>query len=342
MALGQGFKTTMGIGKEAGVYGTAAPALATNMIPFESESLEKSFARIRSDILRGEAGRRVDVQGNQFVSGTIPVTVTYDSINSTWGRWFGTDLLLNLAMGAAAYSTHVVSLTFSNNSTEIFTLAMTKDVSVWQFQGGKIGDWRLMGNKTDPVKAEFDMTFYDLARGTTNINTAATLATLEGLFFAPAYIRHRDLTFRVGPSTATLSTSHNVRIDDWRLEVNQNFITDDYGSGSKRPLEPVKNGFREVAFSITVPRYENDNFANWSTNDTKLQADLTYINSTQQFIVEIPTLKISGFGAPVGGPDTVRQRVDFTCFMRSTGNTAMSAITDEFRIKTKNMRIAVP
>jgi hypothetical protein len=329
----------MGVGVEAGIYGSAAAVAATDLIPFESESFEKSFARIRSDVLRGEAGRRSDDQGNQTVSGSLPVTLQYD--RKSGSAFFGADLLLALGMGSESHSTGVTTMSLADRSTGLVTIAINKDISVWQLDNGKIGRFSITGGKYDPVKAEFDMVFRELTRGSTLANTSTTLAALEASFGDTAYIRHRDLTFRIGDLSDALSSEDVVNVENWTLEMDNNLVSDDYGAGSQYPLEPVRGGFRQVTFSITVPRYSNDNFIDWFKEETELQADLTYTSSTNRFIIELHTLKITDFGAPIGGPGIVRQRVDLQAFIKSTDNTFMSG-SDEFVIKTKNERTASP
>ncbi|MFC2076627.1 phage tail tube protein [candidate division KSB1 bacterium] len=339
MPLGQGYRTVMGAGVESGGYSTAAAVTATDLIPFERESFEKSFARIRSNVLRGEAGRRSDDQGGQTVAGSLPVTLMYDKKSGS--NFFGADLLLALGMGSASHSTGVTTMSLADQSTDISTVAINKDVSVWQLDNGKIGRFSISGRVNEPVKAEFDMVFRDLTRGSTLANTSSTLAALEAAFGDPAYIRHRDLTFRIGDLSDALSTGDVVRIEEWTLNVNNNLVSDDYGSGSQYALEPVRDGFREVTFSATIPRYQNDNFIDWFNNDSTLQADLTYTSSTNWFIVELHTLKITDFGAPMEGPGTVRQRVEMAAFIKSTDNSYMTG-SNEFIIKTKNERTASP
>jgi len=341
MSLGQGFSGIVGAAKASGTWDSPTQAAATDLVPFESESFEVAFERIRGEILRGEAGRRADDQGPKKIGGSLPVILQYDQVVGS--QAFGTDLLLAAALGACSYSGGVNTMTLADDITTLLTVAVHKGVSAWEFQTGKITGFRLRGAKGEPLKGEFELVFKDYTRSSSD-NTPASLQTLRDNFAAkgPRNLTFDQVTFRLGDLADALAAGDALDIESFELAVNHNLRVDDFAAGSNLALEPLRDGFREVTLSFELSRYDADTLIGFYENDTELQCDITVTDGTNSLAVYLTTLKITGFGAPVEGAGLIRQRVDCACYRKSSSNTYMTDSSEELYIKAANDRTASP
>lgn len=116
-----------------------------------------------------------------------------------------------------------------------------------------------------------------------------------------------------------LSSSHNRSINDFSITINNNIKADDQDviTGVYR-VEPTRGGFREITGSLSIPRYEDDTFADWLTAKTTLMAHIRFSGSVlvsggsnRMLEIFICSMELNSPSRPVGGADVIAQTYGF-------------------------------
>lgn len=116
---------------------------------------------------------------------------------------------------------------------------------------------------------------------------------------------------------APLDSSDNMSINDFSITINNNIKADDQDAitGVYR-VEPTRGGFREITGSLSIPRYEDDIFADWLTNKTILMAYIQFEGSIfptdkRGLNIFICSMELTSPSRPVGGADVIAQTYGF-------------------------------
>ncbi len=332
MALGKGFEGILGVKKEA-AYGTAI--IVTEAIPFVSESFGNDIEKHLDEVLRGKAGAGASLAGNKKYPFTLPCKLTYEDL----------DLLIAIALGAssgAVVNGALYDLTYSlaENLANSFTAAVYKGVSVWEFAGNKIDTLKISGTANKPVDIEFGgvAKALDLASA---LNTAGILTALT-TEDAASKIMFSDLEFKIAAQASALSGETEKGISAFDLALSNHLKLDDFDNRATTILEPQRDGFREVKFNFTVPRYEADTYLAWRDADTALHAWLKFTGGNYKFDIHLPKIKIDKAEAQISGPKLIEQKISCTCFRDPASTSASFTLTDEMEIAVTNARSASP
>lgn len=353
-----------------GICGAALQAayrtaiVATDKIPFTSENLIDEYIRLKSEWLDGHAGLKSNEQGPKMVKGSVNVDMVYDERNGdiTPNEFVGTDLFLAAAMGNETWDAVNLSnqITLTDDVDAAITIAFLKGSVgtnlLWEFLGCKCGSFSLEGQsgQNSHIKGVFDWICYNLKRSSC-VNTSTDLTTLPSA--VPNRVLFGDGVFRIGVLGDALSTQQAV-ISKFSLKCNNNLVDtefatiDDSGhTDDTLILESLRNGFREVTFNATLPRYNSEasGLQTYYQDNTPLQADLVFTNGTKKFILYLPHLVITKFNAPISGAEIIPVEIECSlmrgaAYNNGAGNTWMTfldgstTIAEEFAIETLNER----
>ena len=156
-------------------------------------------------------------------------------------------------------------------------------------------------------------------------------------------------SFRIADQVDAIADGDKFGIDSFTLSIDNKlsdpaWTTDDsVNTDQQTAIEPKRNGFREVKFSIKLPRYASDQFFTWQNSDTVLQADLKFAVGSYEFNILLPYLKVTDPKAGIGGADLIKPEISFDVLINSGRNTDMTfqdstAIADEVAIECKSAR----
>ena len=305
---GTGILSKCGVGLNAS-WGAAWTAVDT-LIPFSSESLEKTIAKIDDASLTGIGGMKKADAGLISLPGDLSGDLDYYN----WGK------VLEAALGSVA--TGVYDIVDTNS--KVLRLEFEKVTSRWRIGSAKVNRLVISGQKGEAVKITVGLVGDDLTRSSTTFPSLSLAGSSRVLF-------HQG-TFRFADTVDALASGDAVGLESFELTFERNFKTDDYTNQARTILEPKENGFRRVTLRVKLPRYEADTFIDWKDNGTDVQADMVFTDGTKTFKIEIPQmLAFEGFNANIGGPDIVPLEGTFECYV-NTDNSTMSAVTKEFRI----------
>ena len=332
MSLGKGFEGILGVVKGS-TYGTAAEV--TEAIPFVSETFGHDIEKHIDEVLRGKAGAGATIAGNKMYPFTIPCKLTYEDL----------DLLIAIAMGAEgspAANGGLYDNTYSlaENLDYFFDAAVYKGVSVWEFAGCKIDTMKISGEANKPLDIEFGGVAKSLALGSAT-NTSGVLQALD-TEDAAAKIMFSDLEFKIAAQATALAGETEKGIGSFEINLANALALDQFDNRADTVLEPERNGFREIKFTFSVPRYEADTYLDWRDGDTSLHAYLKFTSGDYVFDIHLTNIKIDKVDAPVGGPGLISQSIECTCFRDPSSTSASFTETDEMEIDVTNGRAAAP
>ena len=332
MSLGKGFEGILGVVKEP-AYGTVAAV--TKAIPFVSENFGNDLEKHMDEVLRGKAGQGPSVAGNKMFPFTIPCKLTYSDL----------DLLIAIALGAAAAPSANGDLydgmySPAENLSYSYTAAVYKGVSVWEYSGNKIDTLKISGEANKPLDIEVSGAAKSLSLASAT-NTSVIMLALDTDDVA-SKIMFSDLEFKIAAQASALSGVTEAGISQFDLTVGNKLKLDDFDNRALTILEPQRNGFREVKFNFTVPRYEADTYLGWRDNDTALHASLTFTSGSYSFAIHLPKIKIDKADAAIGGPSLIQQKIQCSCYRDPGSVSASFTLTDEIEIAVTNDTAASP
>ena len=324
-----GIKTIMGMRKESS-YGTALDA--TDRILLKSEGINFDYTDALYDYLHGGAGTPGMERLFEPVSGSFECYVPYTVKSGS--AFVSADLPLALGMGNADW----IASTYTSNAIKFLddlnvfgTIAWNKwrTDHVWEVMSAMVKSFSLTCSLDSPMVITTEIAGYDLKIGATTQNQKSELVALPT--DVPDLVQLRHFVFRIGDQADAMQASDTIGISSFTINVNNNLTdhqqttTDNASSHTDpaQPIQPVRNGFREVTLEIVVPRYGNDTFFDHVANDTNLQAEIfaTQPSSSEEFDILFPNLKIIGDPqAPVSGPDALSQTITFKALKRNSAS----------------------
>jgi hypothetical protein len=309
MATGRGYAGLLGVGSES-TWGTEV--VATQRVPFLSESITDVFTMIQDESLEGKQARRYADQGPEDLAGTIDSNFRYTN----------SQLLLSAFFGQLTAGKYTMLETTESVSR---TLAIEKVVSVHTYTGVKVNQITIAGTPTDRVTIAYDVIAKDAIR-TSVTNTSGVLSALtdtaENILFT-------ELNFRIGDLVDALVVGDEMGISAFELMVNRN-LDQVHTNQSRLVIEPLENGRREGTFKITIPRYQAQTFLGWKDSHTKLQARLNFTNGTNTKEILLPEMLITSVDPLVSGPELYPLEVEMMLF-RDQSNSIL-AINQEIEI----------
>ena len=349
MATGIGYKSIMGVGKQS-AYRTAVDA--TDRALMVSEGIEFDYQQVLHEYLHGGAGVVDSQRVSEPVSGTVEYVVNYTEKAT---KFVSSTLPIALGFGATAWddTNSRNQITLADNIATNGTFAWDKGqgTAPWEAVGCYVNALTLACNAGEAMTLSTELKAYDLVYSNTS-NTTVELAALPS--DQPKLCLFSDMVFQVNSQDGALGSSDNIGISSFTVNVN-NTLTDYEQSSpddssshtdAKKTIQPVRNGFREVTFEFSMPRYESDYFFDRLTADNNLQAILAFDqpSSTNDFRIYLPNFKVESVSASVGGSGVIGQTVTCRCLKKNSASdiafTDASTDNGEVWIETADERIA--
>ena len=359
-----GIEGILAIGKQdTDAYRTAKQA--TDKVPFLSESIELADTILNHDYLYGGAAVLNQQVVFKPVSGSIESYLNYTTLNATPNpdEFVSSTLLIALAMGGAPTFVATRLRLLGTDDLDVFaTIAVDKGmdtVSTWETVGAFVNSFTVSGSANEYIKLSTDIQAGKLVIASSQ-NTPTELRAMSDVL--SDLVMFSELTFRIGTQGDALAEPDDMGISSFTLSYNNNLTENQQASidsanvfgtaeaphaVATEPIKPCRNGFREVTFEFTVPRYEADTFIAWRDAGTVLEAQMKFINATTsyEFNFYMPTLKIEKVSAPVAGAEALTQTVTCRLFKANATTdvtfTSGTAITGELGVETLDQRIAV-
>ena len=295
MVVAHGFSSIMGVGEEV-TLGT--PLAATQKICYLEESLDETINEILDNSLCGTAARSIGTPGTKILEGGFSFPLRVDLADLVIKRFFG---VLSIDTPSAGINTFELQ---NEIDGEALTVAIDKQVAVFEFAGWKPSTFTITGNPTDGIVIAVDgfAKSLDLA---SVLNTTASLAALTepGSFytFAQAVIRVGDL------ADALASPGDDFLPSDLSIELNRNLDAVEVNSTDR--TEALENAFRESTFTFTIPQYSSNFFIDAHQAHTSLQCDITLTNGSNTKTVRMPKLIVIDYTANITGPEFVTHEI---------------------------------
>jgi hypothetical protein len=323
MPVGIGTKTIMGSKKET-TFRTKVAVI--EKLPIYSEGIEFDYTDVMHEYLYGGAGSQGSQRVMESVTGSVEMTVPYTVKSGS--NFVSASLPIALGMGASAYSDGGNQITFADDLNVFGTFAWDKGhhaSSVWQATSCYVNSFTLACNAGEAMTLSCDLIAYDLAINATT-NSVSGLAALPT--DAGDLVLFSDFVFQIGDQAGALGTGDQESINSFTISVNNNLSDSEQTTpegdhtDSKKTIQPVRNGFREVTLEIGLPRYSSDTFVDFLNNQTKLQATLlaTQPSSSEEFDIIFPNLKVESVSAPVGGSGVIAQTVTMRALVRNSAS----------------------
>ncbi len=328
--IGRGHTTSMVIVPET-TFGTLATG-SEIAVPFVSESISQAFT-YRPNVIKigkGIGARRVPTVAHQRNGGTIQMWADYKNMSRFLKQACGSEEL------GSGGTTNVYTLT--DEITISSSIVIDKNVERFQFTGGYIEEFRLLGNVDDDegmIKLETDWIF---AKAT----TSATAISEETLAESPKMLMD-DLTFRIHSVNAALSSSHNLAIKSFTLSCKHNMRENDFQSGSAYIVAPTRANPRDVSLKFTAYNYTDNAVITVVKTalraHTQLQASLSWSKTvganTYSFSIRIPQLfALEMDNEPISDDGLLTFQANLGAYENTDNKTHMADTTKEFDITT--------
>ena len=346
MSTGKGYAARCALGVES-TYGT--PVAVTELIPFSSESINKLIAKIESEYLDGNPGRKNLTNSLISIQGDLSGEMVYDEET---GDPIGCEQLIKGVLGDSARdAANSINQYFcADDVDDHFTIAFSKQVSVWEAASIKVNTLEIAGNIGEKVTFNAGGLIGEQLRRTGDAgieNAAAALNALSPTL--PTNIVLEDAVFRIGVIAAALDSDDETCIEGFSLSINNNLSDPQHATecstndSSLTTLEPLRNGRREITFTIQIPRYTADTFFGHLDDDAVLHADLKFSTGSYEFNILLPYLKVDVPTAPIGGAELIKHEVSFVALRNAARNanlkfTDTDLIADEIGIECKSSR----
>ena len=352
MGAALGPMSIMGCAKETTWGLSVAP---TDRLLLLSESLDYDYQHAMHDYMHGSPAMPGMQRTFEPVGGGIDLAAAYDQKNGAAFVGFG--LPLALAMGLSTWDGGNSSnqIEFQDNLARFGSFAWDKfDASdPWEAVSCMVNSFTLSCEMNGYMKLSLDVQGHNLH---TDNSAVATVANLDALpADLPFLILFNHFVCRIGDQANILAATDEIPINSFEITVNNNLTdpqqtTDDNSTyfGALRPIQPVRNGKREVSITIKLPRYENDTLRDFGSNETGLQMTLesTEGNNSHEFDIILPNLKVEAPEAPLGGATALEQTIKFKALQINAGQTYKplfkdsSAVTGEMAFETVDDRTA--
>lgn len=153
----------------------------------------------------------------------------------------------------------------ADQKVRTFTIGFKMGPSDWRFRSAAINQITFNGD-TEKNELALNLVTYDRDVSSDGYNSAAwTLRSALSGAFDNLIVKPVQARFEIG-----LTGADYVRIypTSWEVSISNNLAIDHRYVGENRILEPVRNGFIEVAFKFELPRHEADTYLTYKENNT--------------------------------------------------------------------------
>ena len=315
MPTAHGFQGVMGVQEEVTV---GTPLAAVQKIPYRSESLKSQNNHVMDSSLAGPAARPISQQGTKIAEGGFEFHLRYTLQHLVLKHFFGQ---LDLDTPSSGINTYSLIPAIDGLS---LTVAIDKQVAVWEHAGFKASELVISGSPTDGVIASVDGFFVSTDYASI-INTTASLAALA----QPSPIGlYQDVTIRIGDQLDALDSSDEYCPSSFEISINRGLSPTEVNKYDR--LEALENAFRETTFTIEIPRYDDTSqqFITWHDDHTQLQAEIIMSDGVNSKTFRIPNMLVMEFDAEMSGPEFVTIPVSFTCHPDQAGDNAFMVLED--------------
>lgn len=325
MSNGIGCKSQVGVAKQT-TLGTGVAA--TDRIPVITEGINDNPVQVSHDYLNGFCGsKRMDTV-LIAPSGSLECYVPYTKKNGT--AFVSADTLIALALGSTSGWTAAEGdynrIVPACDLNVFGTIGIDKSVNSSKCQdliGAMVNSMTLSGNAGEAIRASFELLGHEFDREST-VNTPTKIEALPKDLANLLLFSH--LTFRLGDQVDALSADDNLGISAFTITVNNNLSseeqsTPDAGSSHTdptKPIQPIRNGFREITLQITIPRYNSDSLPLAKIGDTLQQAQFLFTDGTSLFNIYFPNLQVTETEDAIGGAGLISQTVSFKALQYNT------------------------
>lgn len=312
--IAHGYETEGGLGAETTV---GTPVAATERLCILDESLNQVFSMILDPSLCGTASQGAPKKGTKIAEGGWSQMFRYDKAQLLLTHFFGTR---NDDTPGVGTNTYVFD---SNIDGDSLTVAVNKQVSVWEFAGVKVNEIVLSSNPADGVRLAVTGFAVNLDRASV-LNTPASLNALPVNL---DFMIHQEVTLRIRDQLGALaSPTDEYDISDFTLTITRNLEPTEVNSENR--LEALENDFQFTTLEATFPRYCEDTFIDAHEARTLMQADLVVSDGTSSKTVNLPELVVTEFTAPVEGAAFVEHNVMFTSHPDRDGSNAFMVLSN--------------
>lgn len=312
MTIAHGFSAILGVGSE-GTLGTAVAA--TQKICFISETLAENVKEVLDSSLCGSAARGLGQPGTKEVGGGFIFPLRTGLAVVPMEKFFGSFLTNTPGSGQNTYS-------LVNSIDSIgYTVAIDKQVDVYEFAGYKAGTLTVSGTPTDGIRVTLANGFAKSLSLTSVLNTGVTL---EALSEEGNILLFQDMVFRVADQVDALQSSDAINVTDFTVEINRQLQAIEVNSHNR--TEALENGFRESTLKFKVGQYDSDFFVNAHKAHTKLQFDMVITNGSSTKTIQSPLLVVRDYKNNVSGPTFVTLEVTCQLVPDPTGSNAFMTL----------------
>ena len=254
-----GYLTRIGLAEET-PYGTLA--LATQVLPSMSESLNAVYAEIPDESFQGSPVYGTPEQGNLTLTGDLVVPMRYAN------EW----VLLKHFFGIFDATEGRYDLLDSLQGHGL-TISIDKQVGgVWDYPGSKATQIAWASNADGVV-----LTTSVMASAEQKNSTLNTHDHLVGLLQDSKRLLHHHLQLLVGTQDHVLSpTTDDLCVSELTLTMTRPMASD-FTNCSQSMMEPIENEFLTFRLAMTFPRFrtEEEQIITWRQDYTQLQAQMT-------------------------------------------------------------------
>ncbi len=261
------------------------------------------------DLIAEEAGVpfvQTSDRGNVDIEGTVTAFYRYSgALNRLLAMAIGQDTAAQIAATTAYTHTMIPQATLD----AIFgTLAIDKNVSVWEWPGVKVKGFTISGEAGQPINIEFEIIANTLNRNTSggvNNNTTITNVTYRSKALRALF---NHLTLRMhNQSDAALGAGDKLNITSFSLEFTRP-MSAAHISSQREVIEPTGDGLPEITLEIELPEYTADTHLSDLDAETLKKIDLDLdsgvdagSSNNYRLLIDIPQAKIIDAEAAVDG-----------------------------------------
>lgn len=349
--MGQGFATRAGVVTQSD-FDTAVAV--TNILTFMNENVTRQKPGFSSSFLNAYSGEQLPEFPIEHVTGDIGGEAVIDAIDTDPIGW---EHILYGALGAVTYSATYGNMYTIAATLPKFTIAFLKRTGVvWENIGCFINTFEFRASAGDQ---KVTWTAGVLGRQqlmTADVGITNTSGTFDGLApgEVPAKIMFSDLVIRLADTADALAAGDQINITEFALSINNNLEDPVFASPDNTihttagfPMEFIRNGFKEVTLSLTLPRYEAETFFAGHLAGTAYQCDLVFTVGSYTHKIFLPLVYVMEPRAEVGGPEIFTPVLNMKAFYNSATNTVMvdsrsATITGELAWEAKSKRTSIP
>ncbi len=327
--------------KKAAAWGTPVACGANDGVLLTGDSLKRAIESHLDDSL-----------GQPFVTGRDQGEIKAEGGLEAYLRYDSLDLLIALAMGATggaptqqgATAAYAQKFTLADGLDGLFaTLAVNKQVNVFEYPSAKITGFTIKGEMGKPVEVSFGVLAddEDPASATNDLTSFANVTyaeTANRVLMSQGVFRLNDES-----GAALASPTDDIYPSAFELSLKRNLKGSYVAGGADKIDEPANEGLPEVTLKLTFPRYTATTFLTALGSDTRKKMDIVFtgalIESTynREFKLRFPHLALVNAEAATAEGQIVHP-LEFSCLATDTAPSGMTGILKPFEADVINKR----